>query len=228
MSPAGEKVTRRGVPWRVLPLLVVLREVMQERSTTRLVRIGVDFKSWLKNPPSVEQARPGRCVQCGAASHAAGGGLTVQGHGMRARQLRGPLEPGAEPRLLDLLLRRYLCIACGAVLTVAPKAVLPKRLFTAGAIALALALWAVEGEPSPVVRERISPLKSVGHTAARTWLTLRRWTRDARRIFQGVRPWPDGWPPRKVAERVATTLASLGPAGAAIPARAFVGATRTR
>jgi len=150
----------------------------------------------------------------------------LHGHGKRERQLRGPLDPGAEPRLLDLILRRYLCVACGAVLTVAPKAVLPRRLFTASAIALALALWAVEGASSPAVREKISPLKAVGHAAARTWLTLRRWTADAREIFPDVRPWPDSWPPRKAAERVATTLASFALVGAGISVRAFVGATR--
>lgn len=107
-------------------------------------------------------------------------------------------------------------------------AVLPKRLFAAGAIAMALALWSVAGAPSPAVRERISPLKIVGHSAARSWLTLRRWARDARRLFQGVRPWPDGWPPRRAAARVATTLAALGPVSGSIPSRAFVGATRAR
>jgi hypothetical protein len=152
----------------------------------------------------------------------------MHGHGMRERQLRGPPEPGAEPQLFALLLRRFLCVACGAVLTVAPKAVLPKRLFTAGAIALALALWAVEGESSPVVRAKISPLKAVGDAAARSWLTLRRWTRRARSFFDAVRPWPDGWPPRRAAERVATTLASLSPEAGPLPARAFAGAMRGR
>lgn len=200
---------------------------MQERSVTRLVRIAIDFKSWFRSPPSVEQARPGRCVNCGVASHATGR-LMLHGHGMRERQLRGPLEPNGKPQLLALLLRRYLCVACGAVLTVAPGAVLPRRLFTAGAIALALALWSVGGVPSPAVRERVSPLRAVGPASARSWLTLRRWTGHARALFGSVRPWPDGWPPRKVAERVATTLASLGPAAGPLPARAFAGAMRVR
>lgn len=152
----------------------------------------------------------------------------LHGHGTRERQLRGPLEPGGEPMLIGLLLRRYLCVACGAVLTVAPMAVLPRRLFTAGAIALALALWGLEKVPSPAVRERISPGKAVGPASARTWLTLRRWTRSARPLFRAVRPWPDAWPPRKVAERVATTLASLGSAAGPLPARAFAGAMRAR
>lgn len=152
----------------------------------------------------------------------------LHGHGLRERQLRGPLEPEGEPQLLAVLVRRYLCVGCGAVLVVAPAAVLPRRLFTAGAIALALALWAVAGAPSPAVRERVSPHQLVGHASARTWLTLRRWCRDARELFGAVRPWPDSWPPRKAAERVATTLASLGPAAGPLPARAFAGAMRVR
>ena len=150
----------------------------------------------------------------------------LHGHGVRERQLRGPVEPEGEPQLLAVLLRRYLCVACRAVLTVAPAAVLPRRLFTAGAIALALALWAVAGVPSPAVREHVSPHRVVGHASARTWLTLRRWCRDARELFGPVRPWPDSWPPQKAAERVATTLASLGPAAGPLPARAFAGAMR--
>lgn len=150
----------------------------------------------------------------------------IHGHGIRSRQVRGPLEPGGEPQLLALQLRRYLCVACGAVLTVAPAAVLPRRLFTAGAIALALALWSVAGVPSPAVRDRISPHKAIGHASARTWLTLRHWTRSARCLFGAVRPWPDSWPPRKAAERIATTLASLCPEAGKLPARAFAGAMR--
>jgi hypothetical protein len=195
------------------------------RSEKRLIRIEADFKSWLASPPSVEQARPGRCPCCGIASRATGK-LMLHGHGVRGRQLRGPLELDAEPQLLEVVLRRYLCVACGAVLTVAPAAVLAGRLFTAGAIALALAFWAVAREPSPAVRGRVSPHRVVGPTSARTWLTLRRWCRDARELFGSVRPWPDSWPPRKVAERVATTLASLGPAAGPLPARAFAGAMR--
>ena len=186
----------------------------------------MDFKRWLREVPGVEQARPGRCPCCGAAGRSVGGHLLLHGHGLRERQLRGPLEPGGEPQVLALLLRRYLCVACGAVITVAPKAVLPKRLFTSAAIAMALALWSVAGESSPEVRTQISPLKTVGHAAARSWLTLRRWTRDARCLFHGVRPWPDGWPPRKVAERVATTMAALAPGSGTIPERAFAGAAR--
>jgi hypothetical protein len=191
-----------------------------------LVRIDVDFKSWLHAVPDVERARPGQCPWCGAAGRSVGGRPMLHGHGLRERQLRGPLEPGGEPQVLALLLRRYLCVACGAVITVAPGAVLPKRLFTAAAIAMALALWSVAGESSPKVRAQISPLKTMGDASARSWLTLRRWTRDARGLFRLVRPWPDGWPPRRGAERVATTLAALAPGSGTIAERAFAGAAR--
>ena len=48
------------------------------------------------------------------------------------------------------------------------------------------------------------------------------------RLFPAVRPAPDGWGPRRVAERAATTLAALAPPSTDGPleALAFLGAAR--
>ncbi len=54
--------------------------------------------------PSVQEARPGQCPHCEVASRPVGGPLNLHGHGVRDRQLRGPLDP----QLLSLSLRRYL------------------------------------------------------------------------------------------------------------------------
>ena len=54
----------------------------------------------MARPPSVEEVRPARCPDCGVASKPVGGGVVVQGHGLRTRQLRGPQAPreaGAPP-----------------------------------------------------------------------------------------------------------------------------------
>lgn len=114
-------------------------------------------------------------------------------------------------------------------MTVAPRSAVRKRLFTAAAIGLALALWAVARMPEAKVRERVSPWASVGSAAAAGWMALKRWARAIQegRLFPAVRPTPGGWGPRRVAERAATTLAALAPpSNAPVEALAFLGAAR--
>lgn len=180
--------------------------------------------------PSVDEVRPSHCPGCGAASRPVGAPLGLHGHGSRERQLRGPLEPGGPPVLVLIRLRRYLCRGCGTVVTVAPRTAVRKRLFTAAAIGLALALWAVVRLPEAEVRRRVSPLACIGSAAAAGWTALTRWTRaiSEGRLFPAVRFAPDGWSPRRVAERAATTLAALAPPSAGVPleALAFLGAAR--
>ena len=187
---------------------------MKDRSTTGFVQIEVSVKSWKKGPPPVDVCRPGRCPDCGVASRPEGGRLRMHGHGLRERQLRGVLEAGGPPVIVLLLLRRYLCLECGAVVTVVPRGVLRRRLYSAGAIALALALFGLDELSEAAVRERSSPWRIVGATAAKGWSTLRRWVRA---ILCG-RLWPTlaalraDWSVRAVARRVASALAARGPA----------------
>jgi hypothetical protein len=132
--------------------------------------------------------------------------------------------------VVSIRLRRYLCRACGAVATVAPRGSVCKRLYSAAAIALALALWAVEGMPESQVRQRVCPWGRDAYAATVGWTALRRWARAARagRLFPGVRRAPEDWTLRRVAERVATTLAALAPPlqGGPLAAQAFFGAAR--
>lgn len=153
----------------------------------------------------------------------------LHGHGLRERQLWGPHEPDGEPRLTVVQVRRYLCTACGAAVTVSPSEALPGRLYTASAIALALALYGLKGLASAAVRALISPMLAVGATSAARWLTLKRWCgvvgtpalfRSARRVEGG---------PRRVAREAAASLAahalpSLEPPP--LEVQAFLGAAR--
>jgi hypothetical protein len=131
---------------------------------------------------------------------------------------------------VSIQLRRYRCRACGAVVTVAPRAVVCKRLYSAAAIGLALALWAVGRMSAREVRQRVSPWTCVGYAAAAGWTTLGRWAQAVleRRLFPAVRLVPEGWSPRKVAERVATTLAAMAlpSSDGSLPELAFLGAAR--
>jgi len=149
------------------------------------------------------------------------------GHGLRTRQVRGPLAPGEEPVLVTVEGRRYQCQSCAAIILVEPRAVLRYRQFSASAIALALALFGVEGQPAPTVRRRVSPWCTVGDAACRGWLTLKRWLDVAREgmLLPGARHRVTS-DNREVAARVAHAVAARAPPpwDAPIATRAFAGA----
>jgi hypothetical protein len=150
------------------------------RSSPRIVHHALDVKGWLASPPSVEAARPGACIDCGAASRPTGGGLGLHGHGHRDRQLCGPPDPGSAPRWIVIECRRYLCVRCGAVLTVVPRGVAPRRHYGHAAIAMALTLWAIVREPVAAVRRRVCAW-AITVEAVTRWRTLERWAHAARR-----------------------------------------------
>jgi hypothetical protein len=140
-------------------------------------------------PPSVDEARPGRCPVCGVASRPVGGPLGLWGHGGRERQQRGPSGPDAAPTVEVVRVRRYRCVPCGALITVAPRDVEPRRHYSRPAIALALAVWSLAAQPAAAVRRRISPWRVTGATAAAEgWVALRRWARAGRagRLFRAI------------------------------------------
>jgi hypothetical protein len=154
----------------------------------------------------------------------------LHGHGLRTRDQWGPPDARAPPSVGEVVGRRYACQRCGAVVLVVPGAVLRRRLYSAAAVALALALWGVEGLAPAEVRARVSPWRIVGATAARGWASLRRWANAvrARALFSRVRSLPGGTRLREVAARAATTLAAHAPSSAAglpLATRAFLGAT---
>jgi hypothetical protein len=199
------------------------------RSSSRIVHIGIDVKSWVARLPSVNEARPGKCPCCGAASRPAGGRIVLHGHGLRARDQWGPPDATAPPELGEIIGRRYECQRCDAVLLVLPRGVLQRRLYSAAAIALALALWGVDDLASAEVRARVSPWRIIGDTAARGWASLRRWAKAVRAgaLFACVRGSGEGSRLREIAARAATTVAAYAPSRAdALPTstRAFLGA----
>jgi hypothetical protein len=200
-----------------------------DRSNIRFVQAEVHVKVWAVRPPTVDEVRPGRCPACAAPSRPAGGALGLHGHGLRERHQWGPVEFDGAAALIAILLRRYLCRSCGAVVVVGPRGLVRRRLYAAGAIALALAFYGVAGLAPAQVRRRVSPLRIVGPTAVAGWASLRRWCRAvrSRRLFSLVRAVPADATLRQVAARAATTLAAYvpGSGGLAIEAAAFLGAS---
>lgn len=165
--------------------------------------------------PSVEEARPAACPCCGRASREPGRGLGLHGHGLRDRQVRGPVEHWGRPKTVVIAVRRYLCQRCSAVIVVVPRGVVRRRLFSSAAMARALWLFGVGQLPPARVREKVSPWQAAGATAAVGWAQLRRWARDVElgRLFGGL-PAAAGGGGRAVAERIATALRGIAPPAA--------------
>lgn len=122
--------------------------VTATKNTSLIVHRELDVKDWLLRPPSVEAARPGACPTCDAAGRPVGGRVGLHGHGLRGRQVRGPIAVEARSTEAVLACRRYRCTACGAVVTVVPRGLEPRRHYGRAAICFALALWALAGGPS--------------------------------------------------------------------------------
>lgn len=199
------------------------------RSKATIVHSSIDVKAWMERTPGVDEVRPGQCPQCQGASRPVGRSRGIWGHGLRWRQQRGPLTAEGKPEEIVLSVRRYRCRPCRAVLVVVPRGVIAGRLFSAAAIGLAMALFAIRGLSMRAVRSRVSPWRHVGGTAAASWLSLRRWIAAVRdgRLLGCVRCAPARFTARQVAERAAQTLSTLAPLEISedqIEARVFAGA----
>jgi len=207
---------------------------MRETQGSReIVRSTIAVKSWLLEMPSVAAVRPACCPVCKAASTPVGGRIVVQGHGKRPRQGWGPTTPRAPPEILALSVRRYRCIMCSALTTVGPSETLTKRLYTAPAIAWALALFGLLLMTPRAIRGLVSPLRIWGATSGVRWQTLLRWARAAAagRLFPTVRAMPDEWPARMVGARVAALLSAYtlpSPEPPPLDVQAFHGAALAR
>ena len=182
-------------------------------------------KDWQAEMPSVSAVRPAQCLGCGAASRPVGEVLAVHGDGTRERQVRGPGTAEGPPTMTSVRARRYECQCCGACMLVVPRETLPRRLYTACAIGMALAMWALLGATEAAVRTRISPLAIVGAAAGASWVTLRRWATDAAcgRLFATSRASPASFTLRDHAARAATALRAVAPPGLTACGGAFAG-----
>ena len=135
--------------------------------------------------------------------------MVIVGHGLVSRQVLGPETPRGTPVQAVVMLRRYRCRACKAVLIVGPRGLVGRRWYSGGAIALALSAYG-RGETSAQARARTSPFPVVGTSATERWATLVRWVEAARggELFT-----IDGLGPlgrRRVAEQVSLALSARG------------------
>lgn len=157
------------------PIPVALHRQLKRRwSHRRVVVAERDVKIWDEALPSVEAVRPPRCPCCGAAGRPAGARLGLIGHGVRRRLQLGPAGIGERPEVAEIVVRRYRCRGCGAVVTVVPRGVAPRLRYRLRAVAWALGRW-WQGGSAAEVRREVSPFEHVGEEARRGWRSLRRW-----------------------------------------------------
>ena len=139
--------------------------------------------------PSVAAVRPARCVVCGLEGAVPGRALGLYGHGTRTRLQLGPPGLGEAPEERLLILRRYQCQRCAAMMLVAPRDVLPLLRYRARAVVMALAYLA-DGKASPWIRRRVSPQKVLGHEGRRGWRCPARWAARAAALWPQIRAGP--------------------------------------
>lgn len=193
------------------------------RSEIRIVHSAIDVKSWACSPPSCDAVRPTHCRACSRASRELGRPLAIVGHGLRARKVEGPHEPGEDATDVEILCRRYQCTACDAILVVVPRGVGRTLRYSLHAIAYALALWGYVRATAAQARAATSAAKARGFTSPEQWSSLRRWTSGAKSIFGSSAPSTTG-SLRERAARLATWLASHAPlASGHVPRDAFFG-----
>jgi hypothetical protein len=162
--------------------------VPKVRSGSRIVHSELERKFWAKAPPSVDTARPARCACCDGAGREPGAPVAIVGHGVRDRQVRGPISADAAPTWGSVFVRRFRCRRCRAVMTVVPREVEPRRHYARSAIVLALARHGLFGESATEVRRAVCAWPITTATAG--WSTLRRWIAAARRgvLVRSVAP----------------------------------------
>jgi hypothetical protein len=126
---------------------------------------------------------------------------------------------------VTVVVRRYLCLSCGAVVMTVPRGIAPGRHFSASAIGLALLLYGVLRVSADEVGERVG----MWGRGPGAWRTVARWLTaiDAGLLLPcaRIRASPAWWSPRRRAERAATTVAALCPASSLpLGDRVFIGA----
>jgi hypothetical protein len=119
------------------------------------------------------------------------------------------VRAGGRSKLTEILARRYVCRACGAVALVMPADVARRCLYTLSVIAAALAQWSHGGWSATAVRSVFGAFLVLG-AAATGWPSLVRWARMAERLWPRIGRLPCS-SPRALAHRVSAKLSAFAP-----------------
>ena len=160
--------------------------------------------SWLgslcpEEIPAVDDVQPKRCAKCQQPVRR-GKRVVLHGHGVRTRMVVvAPVlllvaAVGGDPaQVLECWERRYRCTACGAILVVLPKGVMPRYLYSAAAIVAAFFLVAKQpvgqGLSQAEAYDRQGMLRGATSRAFSDpgyyWPSLKRWAARARCRWTG-------------------------------------------
>lgn len=135
--------------------------------------------------------------------------MRLHGHGLRERQVLGPLALGDTAGEYSVFIRRYRCRECGVVVQVGPSDLLGRQRYGLVAIVLALVVWGLDGQSSWQVRQRVSPQQVFGHGTCGRWPILRRWVR---RFARSAAIPSDSSGPRRQASALTRWWAAHAPA----------------
>lgn len=132
-------------------------------------------------------------------------GLVLHGHGLRARTAF--VHGVHRTEITEVLARRYVCSACGAVVLVVPAEIARRHLYTLSVIAGALGAWSHGVLQAHAVRAAYGAFPIVG-AAARGWPSLVRWIRSASRLWPRLGP-PPAASPRRAAHALCAKLSAF-------------------
>lgn len=132
----------------------------------------------------------------------------------------GVLELGGTAGIHEVFLRRFLCVRCGAVVTVGPFDIAAGLLYSLLSIVVVLARWGL-GVPLPVLRRQFGGGQHWGDAGAASWRSVRRWTASAAEgcIWPSVST-PRAGTARAQAQRLVWIIGGAGPPGEALERRA--------
>jgi len=140
----------------------------------------------------------------------------------------GALGAGDSGAVHEILLRRYRCLGCGAVLTVGPRDLLPGMLYSLVTVVVALAQWG-QGATTSSVRAQLGAFSVIGNATLHDWCSLRRWARRAAGVkLLGEVCVQISGTLRERATRWVCILTGAGPPGDLLPLRALAGARHYR
>jgi hypothetical protein len=188
--------------------------MMATKNTSLIVYRACDVKFWRQDRRRLRKRDRDSARDAPPRGRPLGGPLGLHGHGLRDRQVRGSLEITAPSTTSVIACRRYRCVGCGAVITVVPRGIEPRRHSGRAAICLALALWALGGQPTTAVRVRVGAWPS---REATSWRVLRRWSAA---IASGAWSWcatAAGLATRAAAARAAQIAAGSAPTSTTAP-----------
>lgn len=143
----------------------------------------LDVKTWTTAVgccPSTDSLRPERCEWCRVTAGNTGS-LCIHGHGTVLRSLRVWLD--GEVDVVELVLRRFRCLECGHVMTVAPREVRAWFRYSVAIIARILALWCMDCVSEKELRAAYSDDDGSHSETYGRWPNLRRWVGKVRRLF---------------------------------------------